>query len=61
MLSAFKMEAHDHPDWSGSSYYGETEVCALGCGYMWRKSRCFWRIDQLLIRDLIRGDIRNIY
>ncbi|XP_028997740.1 hepatocyte nuclear factor 3-beta-like [Betta splendens] len=25
MLSAVKMEGHEHPDWSGSSYYGETE------------------------------------
>ncbi|XP_026174643.1 hepatocyte nuclear factor 3-beta-like [Mastacembelus armatus] len=25
MLSAGKMEGHEHPDWSGSSYYGETE------------------------------------
>ncbi|XP_034436570.1 hepatocyte nuclear factor 3-beta-like isoform X1 [Hippoglossus hippoglossus] len=31
MLSAFKMEAHDHPDWSGSSYYGETE-CYMNSG-----------------------------
>ncbi|XP_028252344.1 hepatocyte nuclear factor 3-beta-like [Parambassis ranga] len=25
MLSAVKMEGHEHPDWSGSYYYGETE------------------------------------
>ncbi|KAK2855863.1 hypothetical protein Q5P01_004598 [Channa striata] len=25
MLSAVKMEGHEHPDWSANSYYGETE------------------------------------
>ncbi|TDH00769.1 hypothetical protein EPR50_G00191830 [Perca flavescens] len=33
MLSAVKMEGHEHPDWSGSSYYGETE-CYAAAGHM---------------------------
>ncbi|XP_040920817.1 hepatocyte nuclear factor 3-beta-like [Toxotes jaculatrix] len=33
MLSAFKMEGHDHPDWSSSGYYGETE-CYTPAGNM---------------------------
>ncbi|XP_031148944.1 hepatocyte nuclear factor 3-beta-like [Sander lucioperca] len=33
MLSAVKMEGHEHPDWSGSSYYGETE-CYAAAGNM---------------------------
>ncbi|XP_049914142.1 hepatocyte nuclear factor 3-beta-like [Epinephelus moara] len=33
MLSAVKMEGHEHPDWSGSSYYGETE-CYTAAGNM---------------------------
>ncbi|XP_042359688.1 LOW QUALITY PROTEIN: hepatocyte nuclear factor 3-beta-like [Plectropomus leopardus] len=30
MLSAVKMEGHEHPDWRSSSYYGETECYAAG-------------------------------
>lgn len=26
MLSAVKMEGHEHPDWSSSYYYAEPEV-----------------------------------
>ncbi|XP_059212494.1 forkhead box protein A2-like [Centropristis striata] len=33
MLSAVKMEGHEHADWSGSSYYGETE-CYSAAGNM---------------------------
>ncbi|AWP20446.1 putative hepatocyte nuclear factor 3-beta-like [Scophthalmus maximus] len=33
MLSAFKMEAHELPDWSGSGYYGEAE-CYSAAGHM---------------------------
>ncbi|XP_073348963.1 hepatocyte nuclear factor 3-beta-like isoform X1 [Pagrus major] len=33
MLSAVKMEGHEHPDWSGSGYYGETE-CYSAAGNM---------------------------
>lgn len=32
MLGAVKMEGHEHADWSGSGYYGETEVRALYTG-----------------------------
>lgn len=32
MLSAVKMEGHEHPDWSTGGYYGETEVRALYTG-----------------------------
>ncbi|XP_060947955.1 forkhead box protein A2-like [Limanda limanda] len=31
MLSAFKMETHEHADWSGSSFYGEAE-CYMNSG-----------------------------
>ncbi|XP_031722070.1 hepatocyte nuclear factor 3-beta-like [Anarrhichthys ocellatus] len=33
MLSAVKMEGHEHADWSGSGYYGETE-CYTSAGNM---------------------------
>uniref|UniRef100_UPI0037E75830 hepatocyte nuclear factor 3-beta-like n=1 Tax=Semicossyphus pulcher TaxID=241346 RepID=UPI0037E75830 len=33
MLGAVKMEGHEHADWSGSSYYGETE-CYSSAGNM---------------------------
>ncbi|KAG7218205.1 hypothetical protein INR49_020552 [Caranx melampygus] len=33
MLSAFKMEGHEHADWSGSGYYGEPE-CFTAAGNM---------------------------
>ncbi|XP_029351920.1 hepatocyte nuclear factor 3-beta-like [Echeneis naucrates] len=33
MLSAFKMEGHEHPDWTGGNYYGETE-CFSAAGNM---------------------------
>lgn len=32
MLSAVKMEGHEHPEWSGGSYYGEAEVRAPNSG-----------------------------
>lgn len=35
MLGAVKMEGHEHPDWSGSGYYGETEVRAHPAGWVW--------------------------
>lgn len=33
MLSSVKMEGHEHPEWSGGGYYGETEVSAPNVGW----------------------------
>ncbi len=36
MLSAVKMEGHEHPDWSGGGYYGEPEVSARAAAEVYR-------------------------